>query len=415
MNEASSNHKKISSNIRELVINPFGKWCDEHSQRIQTAQDELQSRIKAHDRQAEVVKKLRNTYYNKFRLVEDIEEEDKLAFQDPKPQSPQSEKGKERAVPVINEPGSEPKEAAVEAAKDSEDELEPVELGDRMYSPDALKKILAHMLGAIKLSEVKVSFLGTYQNVSTGAEITEYIQKNMPVTNLAAAEKVGQDLIENGFLRQVGTVGNNFANSSKLNYQWKSKAFQYSGVPEKKKPMDRVASLGLTMDPDSPVGAVTDMISGWNPLNNQYPNETSPQRLRREAREADERYKGAVLKLDALRCNLEEAMMLHLSWMERCELDRLRAIKAVVLDFAGAIGNVIPSLRSTVDKMMLFQETIQPQNDLRYLLENYRTGSFVPRVQLYENYYNNKDGELEGRRKKNRCTNSHRSNFWCRS
>jgi hypothetical protein len=30
--------------------------------------------------------------------------------------------------------------------------------------------------------------------------------------------------------------------------------------------------------------------------------------------------------------------------------------------------------------------------DLRYLLENYRTGIFVPRVQIYENYYNNVDG-----------------------
>ncbi len=378
MTDASGSHKKIASNIRELVLNPFGKWADDHSSRIQTAQDELQTRIKAHDKQAEVVKKLRNTYYNKFRLVEDLEEEDKLAFKDP--QSPGSDKGKEKAVPTIREPELEP-----------EPEEELVELGQQSYPPEQLKKILAHMLESIKLGEIKVAILGTYQNVSTGADIADYIQKHMPATTLASAEEIGQDLVDNGFLRLVGSVGNSFTASSKTNYQWKSKAFRVSGVPEKKKALDRVSSLGLD-NPDFPVSTVTDMIAGWNPLNNPYPNETSPQRLRREAREADEKYKAAVRKLDVLRCNLEEAMMVHLRWMERCELDRLKAIKAVILDFSGAIGNVIPSLRSTVDKMMLYQETAQPQNDLRYLLENYRTGSFVPRVQLYENYYNSKDG-----------------------
>lgn len=79
--------------------------------------------------------------------------------------------------------------------------------------------------------------------------------------------------------------------------------------------------------------------------------------------------------------------------MERCELDRLKAIKAVILDFSGAISNAIPSLQSTVDNMMLYQETVQPAGDLRYLLENYRTGAFAPRVQVYDNYYNTVDGE----------------------
>ena len=93
-----------------------------------------------------------------------------------------------------------------------------------------------------------------------------------------------------------------------------------------------------------------------------------------------------------IRCKLEEEVVENLRFMEQCELDRLKAIKAVILDFSGAISNVIPNLQSTVDHMMLYQETIQPLGDLRYLLENYRTGGFVPRVQAYENYY----GSVEG-------------------
>jgi hypothetical protein len=89
-------------------------------------------------------------------------------------------------------------------------------------------------------------------------------------------------------------------------------------------------------------------------------------------------------------------MVEHLKFMERCELDRLKAIKAVILDFSGAISNVIPSLQSTVDNMMLYQETVQPLGDLRYLLESYRTGGFAPKVQVYENYYNSHDEQTFG-------------------
>jgi Domain found in Dishevelled, Egl-10, and Pleckstrin (DEP) len=381
MEEAAKNHRKIASNIRELVVNPFSRWSEQHSSRVLAAQDDLHIRIKTHDRQAEAVRKLRSQYYNKCRLVEDLEEEDKLAFQDPNNDPPQSPKGKGKEIPTIKEP-------------EHEEEPEPIEIGDQVYQPDQIKKILTHMLEIIKLGEVKVPILGTYLNISTGADITEYIQLHMGASNLAHAEKIGQDLIDAGFLRLVGNVGSTFANSSRMNYQWRSKVFQITGIPEKKKQMDRVMSLGTNDIVDSPVNAVSEYLSGWNPLNNPYPNETPSERLRREARESDERYKLAVRKLDTLRCNLEEAMVDRLKWMERCELDRLKAIKAVVLDFSGAISNVIPSLQSTVDKMMLFQETVQPVGDLRYLLENYRTGIFVPKVQIYENYYNNVDGML---------------------
>ena len=57
MEEGSKNHKKIASNISELVVIPFGKWCDAHEARVQNSQDDLLARIKSHDKQAEVVRK----------------------------------------------------------------------------------------------------------------------------------------------------------------------------------------------------------------------------------------------------------------------------------------------------------------------------------------------------------------------
>lgn len=381
MIEAEKNHQKIASNIRDLVLAPFGRWADQHEKRILNSQEELQAAIKEHTKQLNLVKKLRSQYFNKCRLVEDLEEENKLAFQSPDAGSP----GQQPRPPTIVLPET-----------PEEEEPEPVELGEQLYLPDQLKKLLTHMLETIKIGEAKVPILGTYLNTSTGADIVEYIQKHLNAPNLGTAEVIGQDLVDNGFLRLVGNVGSTFANSSKMNYQWRSRVFQITGIPEKKKPLLRVTSLGPSSDGDSDSPTVAELFSGWNPLNNPYPNETPSERLRREAREADERYKSSAKKLDRLRCRLEEQMVDYLRFMERCELDRLKAIKAVVLDFSGAVSNVIPALRSTVDQMMLYQETIQPIGDLRYLLENYRTGAFIPRVQPYENYYGSVDDQTFG-------------------
>ncbi|KAJ5729294.1 uncharacterized protein N7483_003802 [Penicillium malachiteum] len=371
MIEASRNHQKIANNIRELVVAPFRRWGDQHEYRVQTSHDNLQGRIKEHSKQVELVKKLRSHYFNKCRVVEDLEEENKLAFQDPD-----------------TSPKIKPTPKIVLPTEEEEEEEEPVELGDRIFAPEDMKKLLFHMLNNIRLGEAKVPIIGTYQNVSTGADIVAYVQTYMNASTLSQAERIGQDLVDSGFLRLVGNMGSVFANSSKMNYQWRSRVFQITGIPEKKKPLMRVTSAASSEDGnDSPISSVSEMIAGWNPLNNPYPNETPAEKLRREAIEADERYKGAVRKLDQIRCRLEEDVIDNLRFMEQCELDRLKAIKAVVLDFSGAISNVIPNLQSTVDNMMLYQETIQPLGDLRYLLENYRTGGFVPRVQAYENYY----------------------------
>lgn len=389
MVEATKNHQKIASNIRELVVNPFSRWCDAHAQRIQNSQDDLQGKIKAHDRQAEAVKKLRAAYFNKCRLVEDQEEENKFAFQDP-----QTEKGKEKAADSPRPSISPPPTIIVNEATS---EL-PVEIGDVTYPPEELRKLLARMLEIIPLGPTKVPILGVYENTSSGSDITKYIQQHMGASNIEYAEKIGQDLVDRGFLRLIGNVGQEFSNSTKRKYQWRPRAFEVSGVPDKKKGLGRASTVS-SLDAntaDSPVAGITETLNAWNPLSNPYPNETPPERLRREARESDERYKAGTVKLDLLRCELEETMMTHLKFLERCETDRLKAIRSVILDFSGAISNSIPSFQSQVDHMMLYQETINPLGDLRYLLENYKTGPFIPKVTPYENYYGSVDDQVFG-------------------
>ena len=384
MVEATKKHQKIASNIRELVVNPFSRWCDAHALRVQNSQDDLQGKIKAHDKQADLVKKLRSQYFNKCRLVEDAEEENKLAFPDPE---------KEKGSPKSQSP-SPPR---IVLTEDQPEDV-PVEIGDKTYTPDQIKKILTNMLNIIPLGDAKVPILGTYQNTSAGTDIVEYVQKHMGASSISYAERIGQDLVDRGFLRLVGNMGSTFANSSKMKYQWRPRVWQITGIPEPKKVLGRVASTssqdGVLESPT--VASIGETLGAWNPLNNPHPNETPAERLKRESREADEKYKAGVRRLDLLRCKLEESMMDHLKFLERCELDRLKAIRSVVLDFSGAISNVIPALQSQVDNMMLYQETIQPLGDLRYMLENYRTGAYAPKVVPYENYYGSVDDQTFG-------------------
>lgn len=316
-----------------------------------------------------------------------MEEENKLGFQPPA-KGETSPKGNKTSPPA-----SLPEIVETPAE-------EPVEIGDETYEPTQVKMLLMGMLNTVKVGETKVPILGIYQNTSSGADIVEFVQRNMGASSVTYAEQVGQDLISNGFLRLVGNVGSSFANSSKMHYQWRPKAFQMAGIPEKKG-VDRastVSSLTSVAGLESPtaMNSMGEMLQKWNPLDNPYPNELPTQRLTRERNEADEKYKAGVRKLDLLRCNLEEAMIDHFKFMEKCELDRLKAIKAVLLDFSGALSNVIPAIQSSIDNMMLYQESIQPLGDVRYLIENYRTGTFVPKVQTYDNYYNKVDEQTFG-------------------
>jgi len=305
------------------VVEPFSTWCQAHESRVTESFDDLQLNIKAHERQAEAVKKLRSTYFNKYRLVEDLEEETR--FLGPA----------DATKPVTTESPATPSIPSAPTIKlpepeDPESE-EPLELGDLFYHPNEVKKIISHMLDVIPMGEHRVAILGTYEHVSTGEKITEFIQQNLQATSVSHAERIGQDLVHHGFLRLVGSVGSTFSNSSKMHYQWRDKAFQMTAKQKPKKEEPRSLQRAPTMaaidfQVDSPNSAVGDFLGSL--LTQPRPGETPGDRLRREAKEADERYKSAVKKLDLMRCALEESIMTHLKFMEQCELDRLRAIKA---------------------------------------------------------------------------------------
>lgn len=136
-----------------MVIRPFGRWSADHLARVNNSQDELTSLIKSYDRQVTECRKLRQTYYNKCRLVEDLEEETNLAFPTTATATAEEKgKGKEVEKPEEEVPKSPPTRRST---IDEGDEW-PVEIGDQFYGKDQLSEMLSTMIKEIPRKEVKV-------------------------------------------------------------------------------------------------------------------------------------------------------------------------------------------------------------------------------------------------------------------
>lgn len=248
-----------------MIIKPFSRWTGDHQYRVQTTHDELLLKLKEHDKQILEVKRFRNSYFNKCRLLEDLEEEiqnETLA---------QEEK---------DTPKSELNVTSIEGSEKLKQELDPVEIGDIFYSFTDLEKLLFKILKEVPMKEYKVPVMGTYQNVSTGDDVVQWIGKNLLPTSLAHSERIGQNFIDNGYLRHLG-VGNKFVNSSVVNFQWKNQAFILAGLN-----MPRKDSLIANV---SSVPYVGEYVGQW--ISNSNTDETPSQKLLRESEYACDLYK----------------------------------------------------------------------------------------------------------------------------
>ena len=139
-----------------MVIRPFGRWSQDHLARVNHSHDELQSQVKSYDRQVAECKKLRSAYYNKCRLVEDLEEESGLAF--PAPTTAEDKgKGKEVEKEGDNTPSS-----PVSRKLTEENDEWPLEVGDAFYTKEQLSELLTTMTKEIPQKDVKVSLSISY-------------------------------------------------------------------------------------------------------------------------------------------------------------------------------------------------------------------------------------------------------------
>lgn len=143
-----------------MVIRPFGRWSADHLTRVNHSYDALQAQVKLYDRQVVECKKLRQTYYNKCRLLEDFEEETNLAFPATATSTATStatptveDKGKGKEVAKEEEP---PKSPPLRKSSMEDGDEWPLEIGDAFYSKEQFSELLATMIKEIAQKEVKV-------------------------------------------------------------------------------------------------------------------------------------------------------------------------------------------------------------------------------------------------------------------
>lgn len=381
-------HTEIAVNIRDLVLQPFSKWCKEHEQRVGFLEQAVAEKFKQYSASKATLDKLQKRYFNKCRLVEDFKTrytEDEL----------------DESVAEID-----PDEILGKT-----DDLDDPEAGKSYvfggaeFTHATTKQLLKDLLTSVELISHKVPILGTYHSVSTGSAISQWLLDNMPELrgSVAKAEAFGQDLLTNGFVRLIGTMGanKNFINSSQFYYQWKPLVFELTKLSEfdlskllKNSHYDPIAALGSRTNQFSSYLEDMKQAIGVAPVD--YNDKSQYAKLVKEVSSLDIQYYDTTKQLDAVRCEFEETVMDHLAFMQKCELDRLKAIKKVTFDFIATFSNKISSLKQSCDKLLLVEETMHPASDLKFLIENYATGKFLPHVTLYDNYYDSNINQTFG-------------------
>ncbi|ODV69317.1 hypothetical protein HYPBUDRAFT_235816 [Hyphopichia burtonii NRRL Y-1933] len=386
-NKQGEYHLQVANNIKVLVLEPFTKWSKEHKQRIDYSNQVIQDHYKVFKNAKIHLDRLQKKYFNKCRMLEEF----KSHYTDEELSSDLNDLQLDSKIEKVEE------DHGAEENEEEEENDTTYTFGNAVFDYKTLKKMLTDILTNIELIDHKVPILGTYNNVSTGSNITQWLLDNIPEFNgnIAKAESFGQDLINNGFIRLIGSMsgGKNFINSSQFYYQWKPLVFQITKLSDSKiinndsNGLSRNNSINLKSS-NNFADYFEDMKQAIGVNSIDYNDKAQLLKIIQDVNQLDHQYYQSILELDNLRCKFEELIMDHLTFMQKCELDRLKAIKKVTFDFLASFSNKINSMKHLCDELLILEETINPVNDLKFLIENYSTGFFKPHVILYDNYYN---------------------------
>ncbi|KAF5388647.1 hypothetical protein D9757_004791 [Collybiopsis confluens] len=260
--------------------------------------------------------------------------------------------------------------------------IEPMLLAGLSLPPVAVSQLLTKAASELNLRPVRFPLLGEYKDCFTGEEFVAWLKDNVQGFggSLDRAEQAARDLTErDSLLRRIGELGNDFEHSDEAFYQLRPKAFNLEGqnVESAASPI-KLQSDQLLKRTNTFFNVVTKA------LNTNQSSEPVYLKARHDAEDADKAYRVAVRQLDRQRLGLEERLEDTLKTLQRWELERLRAIKTVLLQYQGTLANLPKSLEPTIKRQETLIAAYQPENDLNALIERYRTGPFRPDAQVYE-------------------------------
>ncbi|KAG9312988.1 hypothetical protein JVU11DRAFT_6426 [Chiua virens] len=311
-------------------------------------------------------------------------------------ESPKVDKGKGKAIesspsviassPPPMSPPLPPPKAGVTSPKSSAAPLPPTPIlvAGLSLPPPTVSALLTRAAAELPLRPIRFPLIGEYVDCFTGSEFVEWLNKNVPgfAGNIDLAEEGARDLTEReGLLRRVGEFGNQFEHADDVYYQFRSKAFD---LEDKGTEVSATSAKGsqITGNLLRRSGDLVNVVT--KALNANSQNEPVHIRLRNEADDADKLYRVSVRKLDRQRLGLEERVEELLKTLQRWELERLAAVKTVLLQYQGTLANLPKAFEPTLEQSATLIASFQPDSDLTALMERYRTGPFRPVPQLYE-------------------------------
>ncbi|KAG2219776.1 hypothetical protein INT45_008867 [Circinella minor] len=401
-------HKETATAMTDTVLKPLNKFQDEYKRSITTSKQSVDAALKQFDGLVKDMERAKVVYQKRWKeamtagehwqqqkkeeetaaAIAAVEKEEQETVGDEDEERDEEINGLEKqdSQENVEEEMSDKKEKEDkknEQQGQEEDEIsnEMILIGNQRMSRVELNSMVSKMRSEVKVGDYRVPILGKYQNTSTGENISIWLQHNLSQCkdSPAMADVVAQQLIHPlGILRLVGQRGNKFSPSPQSYYQWQN-------VPQQQQ-QQQVQKLKDQED-DSSTGTASNYGFGFfERIGGQpIPGEEVFKRAQKEAALADEAYRAAVKRNDQMRMVVEQALFAHFAEMEQVELKRLTVLKQAIASFSLCISEMLPGDKAIVDQMLVYQESLKPEQDIQYIIQQYCVSSFSPKPILYDN------------------------------
>ncbi|TKY88382.1 hypothetical protein EX895_002734 [Sporisorium graminicola] len=335
-------HGKVARHLEKSILEPFGKWADDHKQRITSSWEHVDATLTRFERQKAEVDKLKSSYESKCRNADEAEDDARFApVEELDVASPPS-----RANDATLRPpgGAATAASLLQRRSVSADSTKSISLEDET-DPETLKRreTVRKQFGFTQRS--------TSATISTPTKPDEVGGVKLPPLPTETEGEAMETSAETGVppstsLKRTGTIS----------------AFVSSAVEKMPAPIK---------------AAVGGVVSA----------ESRHIRLRRDADNAEKVYEEAVRNLDRTRCQVEEVLFEHYGLTQRWEADRIRAVQSVLASYNQAVSAQVPILQQSSTRSFKIHQGLDPSLELRALIRQARTGPFHPAIERFQPYY----------------------------
>ncbi|KAM0793656.1 hypothetical protein ACM66B_001087 [Microbotryomycetes sp. NB124-2] len=346
---------QLADDLIRSIADPFEQWNEAHSGRIQSSRSFVEAHLTAWEKAHSGIHKHKQHYDDACRALDQLEDE--MAYL--KGPAKTESRSTSSAPDKTNGHASAPSQSEAVTATEK---LATVEDNNEAQSPAP----------------------------PTAAKV-EHASK-VDADDDARSEDGGnvEHDDDDTIIPRSGLVGGASAITSAL-----GRAFTVRRTPLQGRPRaDSIDRAQAAQSPASPADVTAAIDWSRAKLNTLFERVAGPQsgeerheRARRAVEEAEDRLKSAVLALDNHRLVLEEAISEHLSYTQRCEVDRVKAVSSVLRSFHIAISALPKLVSQSLERINATLELANPVKDIIAIIERDRTGPFAPKPIVFQSHW----------------------------